>query len=131
MPYYYTDKKNDILYVLFHFLYVTEGFDTEILLEGERQKMRDEYEAEMSEMRLKMESEKQTKAKMQHEVEIMKQQYEEKLKALEKSAKTGALSRQSSIANGIGGQQTIANAQNGNGGTASIGNEVKKAAVLK
>ena len=100
------------------------------MLEGERQKMRDEYEAEMSEMRLKMESEKQTKAKMQHEVEIMKQQYEEKLKALEKSAKTGALSRQSSIANGIGGQQSIANAQNANG-AASIGNEVKKAAVLK
>ena len=100
------------------------------MLEGERQKMRDEYEAEMSEMRLKMESEKQTKAKMQHEVEIMKQQYEEKLKALEKSAKTGALSRQSSIANGLGRQQSIVDAQNGNG-AASVGNEVKKAAMLK
>ena len=92
--------------------------------------MRDEYEAEMSEMRLKMESEKQTKAKMQHEVEIMKQQYEEKLKALEKSAKTGALSRQSSIANGLGRQQNVVDAQNGNT-TAGEVNEVKKAAMLK
>ena len=45
--------------------------------------MRTEHETELRELHQKMEAEKQTKAKMQQEVELMKQQYEEKLKALE------------------------------------------------
>ena len=67
----------------------------ENLLEEERNRMRSEYEAEMAEMRNKMEREKQTKAQMQIEIEAMKQEYEDKLKALETRAKTAnALSRQ-------------------------------------
>ena len=67
----------------------------ENLLEEERNRMRSEYEAEMAEMRNKMEREKQTKAQMQIEIEDMKQEYEDKLKALETRAKTAnALSRQ-------------------------------------
>ena len=59
--------------------------------------MRSQYESEMAEMRTKMEREKQTKAQMQAEVEAMKNEYENKLKALESRAKTAAnrsLSRQ-------------------------------------
>ena len=60
--------------------------------------MRSEYESEMEELRIKMESEKQTKAKMQNEIEAMKQEYENKLKALEaRSATAKNLSRSHSI----------------------------------
>ena len=45
--------------------------------------------------------------KMANEVELMKQQYEEKLKALEKSAKAGTLSRQNSNANVLSRQQSV------------------------
>ena len=75
-------------------------------MEEERQKMRQQYELEMTEIRQKMESEKQTKEKMQNEVELMKQQYEEKLKALEKSAQAGTLSRQNSMGNVLSRQQS-------------------------
>merc|ERR1719356_2374773 len=60
-----------------------EGFNAEILLEEERHRMRKEHEEELAELHQKMDAEKQTKAKMQQEVELMKQQYEDKLKALE------------------------------------------------
>ena len=40
--------------------------------------MRQEHEKEMEEMRRKMESEKQSKAAMQAEIEAMKRQHEEK-----------------------------------------------------
>ena len=69
--------------------------------------MREQYDLEMNEMRQKMESEKQTKEKMANEVELMKQQYEEKLKALEQSAKAGTLSRQNSNANVLSRQQSV------------------------
>ena len=91
----------------FRFLQIIEGFDTEALLEEERQKMREQYELEMNEMKQNMESEKQTKEKMANEVELMKQQYEEKLKALEQSAKAGTLSRQNSNANVLSRQQSV------------------------
>ena len=42
--------------------------------------MRKEHEEELAELHQKMDAEKQTKAKMQQEVELMKQQYEDKLK---------------------------------------------------
>ena len=42
--------------------------------------MRQEHEEELAELHQKMDAEKQTKAKMQQEVELMKQQYEDKLK---------------------------------------------------
>ena len=112
-------------------IFLAEGFNAELLLEEERRRMRDQYEAEMSEIRQKMESEKQTKEKMQHEVELMKQQYEEKLKALEKSAKTGNLSRQSSIATGINRQHSTADLKNGKGPQQHATNEVQQAALLK
>ena len=59
--------------------------------------MRSEYESEMAELRGKMENEKQSKAKMQNEIEAMKQEYEKKLKALEDRAATAKLSRSHSI----------------------------------
>jgi len=55
--------------------------------------MRLEYENEMGELRRKMESEKETKAKMASEVEKMKREYEEKLKGLEARAHTAKVSR--------------------------------------
>ena len=60
----------------------------EALLEQERDRMRNEYESEMAEMRRKMENEKRTKTQMQKEVETMKKEYESKLKALEQRAET-------------------------------------------
>ena len=131
---YYVNNKNDSIDI-YHFNILVEGFNAESLLEEERQRMREQYEVEMNEMRKKMESEKETKEKMQHEVEIMKQQYEEKLKALEKSAKVGTLSRQSSMANVVSRQQSI-DVQNGKGvdstGVQPILNEEgQKAAMLK
>ena len=102
-----------------------------MLLEEERQRMREEYEKEMNEMRKKMESEKETKEKMQHEVEMMKHQYEEKLKALERSAKDGNLSRQNSMADVLSRQQSI-DVQHSKGGLSQpILNESQKAAMLK
>ena len=95
-----------IITIYSSFLWI-EGFDAEALLEEERQKMREQYDLEMNEMRQKMESEKQTKEKMANEVELMKQQYEEKLKALEQSAKAGTLSRQNSNANVLSRQQSV------------------------
>ena len=73
------------------------GVNAEALLEEERVRMRSQYEEEMQELRQKMEKEKQTKAKMQQEVEIMKNQYEEKLRTLETRARTASLSRQHSV----------------------------------
>ncbi len=63
---------------------------SEQLLEEERQRMRSEHEHEMAELRNKMESEKQTKAAMQNEIELMKKQYEDKMKDLESRAAAGA-----------------------------------------
>merc|ERR1719350_1672927 len=60
---------------------------SEALLEEERNRMRSQYESEIAEMRTKMEREKQTKAQMQAEVEAMKNEYENKLQALETRAK--------------------------------------------
>ena len=59
--------------------------------------MRSQYESEMTEMRRKMEAEKQTKAQMQVEIEAMKEDYDKKLKALEARAVTAKLSRSHSI----------------------------------
>ena len=108
----------------------TEGFDAEVLLEEERQKMRQQYELEMTEIRQKMESEKQTKEKMQNEVELMKQQYEEKLKALEKSAQAGTLSRQNSMANVLSRQQSN-DPQNTKGLNSNVTQPILNAAMLK
>ena len=69
----------------------------ENLLEEERARMRSTYESEMTEMRRKMEAEKQTKAQMQIEIEAMKQDYEKKLHDLEKRAATAKISRSHSI----------------------------------
>ena len=69
----------------------------ENLLEEERARMRSKYESEMSEMRRKMEAEKQTKAQMQIEIEAMRQDYEKKLNALETRAATAKISRSHSI----------------------------------
>lgn len=55
--------------------------------------MRNQHEKEMEDLRKKMESEKQSKAKMQTEIEAMKEQYEAKLKDLEDRAKTASNSR--------------------------------------
>ena len=113
------------------FYYITtEGFDAEVLLEEERQKMRQQYEMEMTEIRQKMESEKQTKEKMQNEVELMKQQYEEKLKALEKSAQAGTLSRQNSMANVLSRQQSN-DPQNTKGLNSNVTQPILNAAMLK
>ena len=92
--------------------------------------MRDQYEIEMNEMRQKMESEKQNKEKMQTEVELMKQQYEEKLKALEKSAKAGTLSRQNSMANVLSRQQSV-DPQNSKGPDSTGSQPILNAAMLK
>ena len=59
--------------------------------------MRSTYESEMTEMRHKMEAEKQTKAQMQIEIEAMKQDYEKKLHDLEARAATAKISRSHSI----------------------------------
>ena len=69
----------------------------ENLLEEERTRMRSTYESEMTEMRRKMEAEKQTKAQMQIEIEAMKQDYEKKLHDLEARAATAKISRSHSI----------------------------------
>ena len=53
--------------------------------------MRTKYESELVEMRRKMEAEKQTKAQMQTEIAAMKQEYENKLNALEARAATAKL----------------------------------------
>ena len=66
---------------------------TEELLEEERQRMRSEYESEMEELRKKMASEKETKAKMQSEIDKMRLEYEEKMKSLEQRAQTAKLQR--------------------------------------
>lgn len=66
-------------------------------MEEERNRMRSQYESEMAEMRHKMESEKQSKAQMQTEIEAMKQEYEKKLKALETRAATAKITRSHSI----------------------------------
>ena len=108
----------------------TEGFDAEVLLEEERQKMRQQYEMEMTEIRQKMESEKQTKEKMQNEVELMKQQYEEKLKALEKSAQAGTLSRQNSMGNVLSRQQSN-DPKNSKGLNSNVTQPILNAAMLK
>ena len=71
------------------------GFNEE-LLEEERKRMRSEHEKELTEMRTKMESEKQTKAAMQKEIELMKQQYEDKLQDLEKRAERSKTANQRS-----------------------------------
>ena len=92
--------------------------------------MREQYEMEMNEMRQKMESEKQNKEKMQTEVELMKQQYEEKLKALEKSAKAGTLSRQNSNVNVISRQQSV-DPQNAKGTDSTGAQPILNAAMLK
>ena len=92
--------------------------------------MREQYDMEMSEMRQKMESEKQTKEKMQHEVELMKQQYEDKLKAQEKSAKAGTLSRQNSMANVLSRQQSV-DPQNSKGPEPPGSQPILNAAMLK
>ena len=81
-------------------------------------------------MRQKMESEKQNKEKMQTEVELMKQQYEEKLKALEKSAKAGTLSRQNSMANVLSRQQSV-DPQNSKGADSNGSQPILNAAMLK
>jgi uncharacterized membrane-anchored protein YjiN (DUF445 family) len=47
---------------------------TEEVLEEERHRMRQEYESEMEELRKKMATEKETKAKMASEIEKMKQE---------------------------------------------------------
>ena len=83
--------------MFFYFLKIIFLGVNEALLEEERNRMRSQYESEIAEMRTKMEREKQTKAQMQAEVEAMKKEYENKLKALESRAKTAAnrsLSRQ-------------------------------------
>ena len=89
--------------------------------------MRNEYESEMDELRKKMESEKQSKAKMQNEVEIMKRQYEEKLKALETRAKSANLSRSQSIESSVTGQDGTVPVQV----TVNQANEIQQAAMLK
>ena len=99
-------------------------------MEEERQKMRQQYELEMTEIRQKMESEKQTKEKMQNEVELMKQQYEEKLKALEKSAQAGTLSRQNSMGNVLSRQQSN-DPQNSKGLNSNVTQPILNAAMLK
>lgn len=70
---------------------------TEELLEEERQRMRQEYESEMEELRKKMASEKETKAKMQTEIEKMKLDYEEKMKGLEQRAQTAKMQRDQQV----------------------------------
>lgn len=51
----------------------------------------------MAEMRSKMEREKQSKAKMQTEIEAMKKEYEEKLKSLETRARTATNNTRNSL----------------------------------
>ena len=75
-----------------------------------------------------MESEKQTKEKMQNEVELMKQQYEEKLKALEKSAQAGR--RQNSMANVLSRQQSN-DPKNSKGLNSNVTQPILNAAMLK
>ena len=84
-----------ILIVLFSVIYIRLDTNNifllginEALLEQERDRMRNQYESEMKEMRQKMENEKRTKAQMQKEVETMKNEYESKLKTLEQRAET-------------------------------------------
>ena len=59
--------------------------------------MRQEYESEMEELRKKMASEKETKAKMQTEIEKMKLDYEEKMKGLEQRAQTAKMQRDQQV----------------------------------
>ena len=120
---------NNAIFLFFYYA-TTEGFDAEVLLEEERQKMRQQYEMEMTEIRQKMESEKQTKEKMQNEVELMKQQYEEKLKALEKSAQAGTLSRQNSMGNVLSRQQSN-DPKNSKGLNSNVTQPILNAAMLK
>ena len=58
----------------------------EKLLEEERERIRRDHEQEITELKNKMESEKQTKAAMQSEIHAMKKDYELKLKLLEEKA---------------------------------------------
>ena len=67
---------------------------TEEMLEEERLRMRKEYESEMEELRRKMASEKETKAKMASEIEKMRLEYEEKMKSLEDRAQTAKMQRE-------------------------------------
>ena len=66
--------------------------------------MRREHEKEITVLKSKMESEKQSKAAMQGEIESMKKDYEEKLKQLEETVinekSDSALSMVSGAANG-------------------------------
>ncbi|XP_059099398.1 osmotic avoidance abnormal protein 3-like isoform X5 [Tigriopus californicus] len=93
------------------------GF-SEDFLEEERSRMRKEYEDEMKEMRLKMESEKQSKTKMQNEVEQMKREYEEKLRDLEERAERA---RSASRSNSVLSQNISMNV-NGNDKNLSVQN---------
>ena len=67
---------------------------TEEVLEEERHRMRKGYESEMEELRRKMASEKETKAKMASEIEKMRLEYEEKMKSLEQRAQTAKMQRE-------------------------------------
>ena len=58
------------------------------ILEEERERMRQDHEQEITVLKSKMESEKQSKAAMKSEIESMKKDYEEKLKQLEETVIT-------------------------------------------
>lgn len=79
-------------------LYHVLGFSEE-LLEEERNRVKKEYEAEMIDLKSKMESEKNSKAKMAAELEAMKKEHEAKLKEISERAERArtAASRQHSF----------------------------------
>ena len=111
---------------------------SEEILEEERKRMRSEHEKEMNEIRKKMESEKQSKAQMQNEIELMKQQYEEKLKDLEERAERAKTAKtvQRQISQGLelgqpGAIQAaakMAEQQNSSGG---VTNQMQQEAMIK
>lgn len=90
--------------------------------------MRMEYETEMEELRQKMESEKETKAKMATEVEKMKKEYEEKLRCLEAGASIGKVNRSEGGVQVSGGTVTVAvqNGQVGRGDVAGVQGQAGK-----
>ena len=63
------------------------GPESEVALEEERKKVRQEYEARMEELKREKEEEAKGKQAMQSEVDLLKKRYEEELAALAEKAK--------------------------------------------
>ncbi|PIK44994.1 putative kinesin-like protein KIF17-like [Apostichopus japonicus] len=63
--------------------------DMSVEIEAEKQRLKEEYETKIQEMQEKFDEEQSSKAKLQVDIDQMKQYYEEKLTSLEEKKSTG------------------------------------------